>query len=178
MISDLRLENFKCFESLQLQTVPLTLLTGFNAAGKSTALQTLLLLAQTLRTHGRGTQLRLNGPLVNLGSPGDVLNQTGGSSQMCLGISTESVKMSWRFGIDETEQRKSLSVAELLIHSDGPKLTIAGSELLGLTPHGIDSPIVEQALEQLRRTVFLSAARQVDADVFPAPQDTDTLLSG
>jgi predicted ATPase len=46
MLTHLTLSNFKCFDSLSLPLAPLNLLTGFNAAGKSTALQSLLLLAQ------------------------------------------------------------------------------------------------------------------------------------
>ena len=43
------MKNFKCFDALELPCAPLTVLTGYNAAGKSTTLQTLLLLAQALR---------------------------------------------------------------------------------------------------------------------------------
>jgi predicted ATPase len=49
MIERLTIQNFKCFEALSLPLAPLTLMTGFNAAGKSTALQTLLLLSQSIR---------------------------------------------------------------------------------------------------------------------------------
>ena len=45
MLTQLKLQNFKCFSALSLRLEPLTLLTGFNAAGKSTTLQSLLLLA-------------------------------------------------------------------------------------------------------------------------------------
>jgi len=53
VISALHLRNFKCFEELDLPLRKLTLLTGFNAAGKSTVLQTILLLTQTLRADSR-----------------------------------------------------------------------------------------------------------------------------
>ena len=86
MIGTVLLNNFKCFEALRLELMPLTLLTGFNAAGKSTALQTLLLLAQTIRGQRGSSDLRLNGPLVNLGCPGDVVNRNGRSKQLELGL--------------------------------------------------------------------------------------------
>ena len=45
MILDaIELRNFKCYEALDLPCAALTVLTGYNAAGKSTALQALLLL--------------------------------------------------------------------------------------------------------------------------------------
>ena len=64
-------EGFKCFDDLRLSLGDLTLLTGFNGGGKSTALQSLLLIAQTLRV-GYGVVLPLNGPLVRLGTAGDI----------------------------------------------------------------------------------------------------------
>ena len=60
MIRALRMERFKCFDSLELSLSPLTLFTGLNATGKSTALQTLLLLAQT-RMIGRRPDLTVPG---------------------------------------------------------------------------------------------------------------------
>lgn len=64
-------EGFKCFDDLRLPLGDLTLLTGFNGGGKSSALQSLLLIAQTLRG-GHGAALPLNGPLVRLGTAGDI----------------------------------------------------------------------------------------------------------
>lgn len=53
MINTLEIENYKCFSDLRISFGALTLLTGFNAAGKSSAIQPLLLLAQALREIGR-----------------------------------------------------------------------------------------------------------------------------
>ncbi len=78
MLTHLKLSNFKCFDSLSLPLAPLTLLTGFNAAGKSTTLQSLLLLAQAFRFGGRSEELSLNGPLVRLGTPGEVMGSGKG----------------------------------------------------------------------------------------------------
>ena len=75
MINSIHLEMFKCFERLSLPLRRLTLLTGFNAAGKSTTTQPLLLLAQTVRQNAILTELVLNGPLVALGTPGELINQ-------------------------------------------------------------------------------------------------------
>src|SRR5580704_15013705 len=123
MISGVRLENFKCFEALDLSLAPLTLLTGFNAAGKSTALQTILVLAQTIRTQEVGSELRLNGPLVALGSPGDIINQDTTGSQLALGIRTSAAELLWSFGINESFNRRTLNVLELQVHADGQTQT-------------------------------------------------------
>ncbi len=47
MIRLLHLQNFKCFENQSLQFRPLTLLSGLNGTGKSSVLQSLLLLRQS-----------------------------------------------------------------------------------------------------------------------------------
>lgn len=47
MISELTLINFKCFQKESMCFRPLTILTGANAAGKSSVLQALLLLQYT-----------------------------------------------------------------------------------------------------------------------------------
>src|SRR5262249_38875344 len=78
MIDHLQLENFKAFRQLSLRLAPLTLLSGVNAAGKSTIMQALALLRQSfdagmLSTNGGG--LLLNGDLVDLGVGQDVLHE-------------------------------------------------------------------------------------------------------
>src|SRR5215468_8156226 len=78
MIDHLQLENFKAFRQLSLRLAPLTLLSGVNAAGKSTVMQALALLRQSfdagmLSPSGGG--LLLNGDLVDLGVGQDVLHE-------------------------------------------------------------------------------------------------------
>ena len=87
MIDQIEFQNFKCFRELRLPIGSLTLLTGFNAAGKSTTLQSLLLLSQTLRMRIEGSELRLNGPLLRLGTPGEVINQDQAANEIELGCS-------------------------------------------------------------------------------------------
>lgn len=74
MIRELHLQNFKCFEDQKFRLRPLTLLTGLNGTGKSTVLQSLLLLRQSyqrglLQTYA----LALNGDLVSIGTGRDAL---------------------------------------------------------------------------------------------------------
>ncbi|MYJ52342.1 MAG: ATP-binding protein [Gammaproteobacteria bacterium] len=62
-IGQISLRNFKCFKALDLPCAPLTLLTGRNGGGKSTALQAFLLLVQGLREAPNNNLLPLNGAL-------------------------------------------------------------------------------------------------------------------
>jgi len=168
MIERLHLQNLKCFESLRLDLAPLTLLTGFNAAGKSTSLQSLLLLAQTLRSQRGTSELRLNGPLAALGTPADVLNSAGGANGLALGVANDDVELLWHFALEE-ENRRSLRVSHLDVTGEGAT-RFAASDLEGLEPRSAAKPVGE-LLRVLQKTVFLSAARQVETEVFPVPMD-------
>ncbi len=70
-VHSVSMEGFKCFDNLRLELGRLTLVTGFNGGGKSTALQPLLLVSQALRLANLEV-LPLNGPLVRLGTAGDI----------------------------------------------------------------------------------------------------------
>jgi predicted ATPase len=169
MITSLQLENLKCFDRLHLGLGQLTLLTGFNAAGKSTALQSLLLLSQSLRGRGRGQSLVLNGNLALLGSPAEVLN--GGAKALTLGAANGDAALAWRFQIDE-ESRRSLILSELAVTDE------SGMQSLVTNPqelHGLElsrpNPGAAHLLQTIESTVFLSAARQVENEVFQVPTD-------
>ena len=68
MITNITLENFKCFRQVSINPKLLTVLIGPNGTGKSSILQALLVLRQT----GSGNELRYGGSSVNLGDPADV----------------------------------------------------------------------------------------------------------
>jgi predicted ATPase len=74
VISSIILTNFKCFERLDLNIKPLSLLCGPNGMGKSSVIQALLVLRQSYLsgelTSGR---LVLSGDLADLGTGADLL---------------------------------------------------------------------------------------------------------
>ena len=78
MLTQIDLRHFKCFESLKLPLRPLTLLSGANASGKSSLMQALVLLHQTMREHEWSSRLMLNGATVRLGAVADVIDQVHG----------------------------------------------------------------------------------------------------
>lgn len=79
MLTELRLENFKCFGAeIVVPTGNLNLLTGINAKGKSTALQALLVLHQSIDRALAGPRMldriELNGRYARLGAFREVQN--------------------------------------------------------------------------------------------------------
>ena len=172
MISALHLRNFKCFEELDLPLRKLTLLTGFNAAGKSTVLQTILLLTQTLRADSRSEGLRLNGPLVRLGTPGDVINQITGGTSLVLGVESDSLDVRWSFQADDEDDRRSLKLRAINIKTPETSKSLESTEdVLELLPHTAEAQAARPLVDLLRRTVFVSAVRQTDTEVYLVPDD-------
>jgi predicted ATPase len=69
MLTKLRIKNFKCLKDTgDLEIRPLTFLVGPNSSGKSSLLQMLLMLRQTMDSNDFNNPLAPNNGLVNLGS--------------------------------------------------------------------------------------------------------------
>lgn len=110
MIEALSLRNFKGFKESTIPLGKLTLLSGLNGSGKSTALQALGLLRQSydagFLTNG---DLALNGELLDLGLVEDVLNHSFDEPKieikLSLGGHEGSETLSWE--ADARDQLKS-----------------------------------------------------------------------
>jgi predicted ATPase len=81
MITKWQVSNFKSIAEMpELELAPLTVFTGTNSSGKSTLLQSILLIAQTLAHRDTSIPLVLNGAYVNLGQF-DELKTNGSNSE-------------------------------------------------------------------------------------------------
>jgi predicted ATPase len=90
MITKLQLLNFKCFEKQPITLGAINVFAGSNGTGKSTVIQSILLLFQSYQTGDvRFSRLRLNGPLVELGTGKDVLYKRSESDVFEIGVETE-----------------------------------------------------------------------------------------
>ena len=89
MINQILLKNFKCFESLDLELKPLNVLMGLNGMGKSTLLQSLLLLRQSYQEN-RLSALKLNGKYIKLGNGSDILYERAEEEKISLNVNTGS----------------------------------------------------------------------------------------
>ncbi|WP_293144631.1 MULTISPECIES: DUF3696 domain-containing protein [unclassified Microcoleus] len=103
MINSLRLLNFKPFANQLLKFKNLTLLAGLNSTGKSSVLQSLLLLRQSYQQGLLPEKgLALNGDLVNIGTAQDALFE--GAKEELIGFdivwenNSEGI---WRFKYDK-----------------------------------------------------------------------------
>ncbi len=73
MFNRLRIKNFKCFNDLELNFSMVNVLTGLNGMGKSTVIQSILLLGQSQKNIMSDKSLLLKGKYVDLGVGKDIL---------------------------------------------------------------------------------------------------------
>ena len=93
MLKQLTLENFKAFgKRTVIDLAPITLIFGANSAGKSSILQSLSLLKQTVEFGQSGTALlpRVEGNFVDLGSYHDLIFNHDSSKRLRIGVTCYS----------------------------------------------------------------------------------------
>ena len=73
-LTEVRLENFKSVVDAKVQLSPLTVIVGRNSTGKSTLLQSILMIAQSIMSEVGSGEFPFNGDLVRLGTFDEVLN--------------------------------------------------------------------------------------------------------
>jgi len=100
MITKWTVSNFKSItKETSLDLAPLTIFAGPNSSGKSTVLQGMLLISQTLSNKVSSRSVVLNGALTRLGQFDDLRSQGGEYDQITLG---------WECKIPEAAQRNAL----------------------------------------------------------------------
>lgn len=160
MLTRLDLKYFKCFELLKLPLAHLTLLSGSNASGKSSVLQALVLLHQTMREHEWSTRLMLNGNAIRLGTVTDVVDKVHGRRNCEIGVEDGSPTYHWVF----TGERSDMSMAvERMILStvsyDRPK------SLRYLLPLDFDGDAMSLA-NRLKGITYITAERVGPREVY------------
>jgi predicted ATPase len=87
MLDKITLENFKAFKKLDnLPIKPITILCGTNSSGKSSILQSILMLKQTLESINPNQTLLLNGRFTKLGAFEDVIYQKKAENVVKIGL--------------------------------------------------------------------------------------------
>lgn len=85
MITKWKVFNFKSIcDETELELAPLTIFAGANSSGKSTFLQTILLIAQTLAHKVGSRSVVLNGTLTSLGQFDDLKSNGSASDQITI----------------------------------------------------------------------------------------------
>ncbi|SFC30633.1 DUF3696 domain-containing protein [Collimonas sp. OK412] len=138
MISHISLKNFKCFRSLELPLRGLTLLAGLNGMGKSSVIQSLLLLRQSWQSgdlyNGR---LDLGGALTDLGTGNDILFE---------GAEKDSIEIGIVFERENSEFDNIRIDFEFMYNKEG-------NQLATLTGRGLEKNINDQVLQAVKNSL-------------------------
>jgi predicted ATPase len=196
MLSEIRIENFKCFQrEVVVPCGQLNLLTGVNGKGKSTTLQALLLVHQSLARALSGNQvlqrIELNGRYVCLGSFREIQNSsrpiadpvqigfefTDGplASVTRLSLASESsARWAWLSAVQVQQFHDAETIFEKSCAAND-----AGSVSLDFYAK---EPLRDEMAENsglfgLRRVHYISADRLGPKDFFPWSADREDFLS-
>jgi predicted ATPase len=182
MLSEIQIANFKCYERDHIVTFrQLNLLTGINSQGKSTQLQPLLCLHQSMNQLQAFDRLRLNGKYVKLGNYEDVRNrnlQLGNPVRFHLEFTRDEdyLALELRFrGGEKDERWLALERWEIAGQLQGEEVSFEeeGSleqpVMLNLLPRDrgpLETAALRFVAEHLGRVHFVSADRLGPRDYF------------
>ena len=158
MLTRIDLRHFKCFDLLKLPLRPLTLLSGPNSSGKSSVLQAIALLFQTVREQERGTQLMLNGSSIQLGTAGNVIDRTSGGRHCDMSLQDDETTYRWQFEGEHTET--SMAVKRVSIGD----FEVTGPETLR---HLLPTPVGGSLLASCLFGTYLPADRLNPLEAHP-----------
>ena len=108
MINKLTIKNFKIHSNTELKLKNLNILTGINGVGKSSVIQSLLLLRQSHENNVLKTGLQLNKPLCDIGFISDATYQYGESDVIEFSLeSKENGNQTWKFKPNDYNTKKN-----------------------------------------------------------------------
>ena len=182
MLTRIDLRHFKCFDMLKLPLRPLTLLSGTNASGKSSVMQALVLLHQTMREHEWSVRLMLNGTAVRLGTAAEVIDQVHGRRNWEITLlDGDADRFQWEFegGRGEMSMAVRRTCGEM---ADGTEWDVVDESMLlhHLLPQGVPPMLSSPSLtNRLRGLTYLTAERLGPREyyIFDDPQLTPVVGS-
>jgi len=125
MINQLHIQNFKSHSSTLLPLKPLTILTGLNGSGKSSVIQSLLLLRQSYKKQRLNEALILNDSLCSIGTGKDAVYQSSEDDFLRFEIKTEVSSYAWKYSTDD--DKDFLPVLENTETANLEKLSLFGN---------------------------------------------------
>jgi predicted ATPase len=101
MITEWHIKNFKSHRDTQLSIRPLTILTGLNGSGKSSVIQSMLLLRQSYKKQRLNEALILNGSLCSIGTGREAFYQSAENDILSFSFQEGNTVLNWQFTANE-----------------------------------------------------------------------------
>jgi len=160
--------GFKAFEKASIETAPLTVLIGPNNGGKSTVLQAIALLAQTVSSNSQG-RVKTDGPLVDLGE--DV-------SRLANDVSARSglwsISLSWKASDDHADQATEIGFDLQAVQARGQGFTTSAWVRTHLPPgRVVQATVAPRAGQPQRLTVSAPELRTTNLHLPAVEQSLD-----
>lgn len=108
MIKQLKIINFKSHKETCLDLGNLTVLCGSNGVGKSSAIQTLLLLRESFLSNSNFEYLDLKSKPINIGSAKDAIYQFASKNEIAFCIVTDKNELQYVFEAKDSELGKTV----------------------------------------------------------------------
>ena len=109
MLNHLTVKNFKCFEELNIELSNLNVFAGINSMGKSSVIQTLLLLRQSYDMGTLDKGLHLNGELVEIGTGYDFMYRNSEKDEVSIELKVGSDVASWQYKYNKDSDYQEVS---------------------------------------------------------------------
>jgi predicted ATPase len=121
MIQKIELGNFKCFEKINMELGMLNIFSGMNGTGKSTVIQSILLLRQAFKQGLLPEKINLNGDYVNIGTGRELLYEKTSDEIIIIKITENNTdylySMKYESNSDTLALKKPIN-SQLSIFSD------------------------------------------------------------
>ena len=159
MLQQIELRFFKCFTLLKLPLGALTLLSGANASGKSSVMQALVLLHQTIRDHEWSRRLMLNGASIRLGTASAVIDDVYGRRNCGIALQDGEAGYAWDFAGERDEMSMAVERVQVADRFGGREEEHPQA-LRTLLPVDYGEPYSNSGLSgRLHRLTYLTAER-------------------
>lgn len=115
-MTSLGIKNFKCFTDTVIELNQLSLLVGANGVGKSTVIQALLLIKNTIVASSKNEKkVALNDESITLGTADDIFCQTANKHGIILSIEDQQLnsKVECHYSVDAYESPLALNIDEV-----------------------------------------------------------------
>lgn len=121
MISKINFKNYKAFKCGEINLKPITILLGANSVGKSSIMQLILMLQQTVIDSSYKSAFRLHGGHVNLGEGKNLVYQQKTENILEVGFEFEDLSLTRMFneGIGSGINRDLYFIYSTILHTLG-----------------------------------------------------------
>lgn len=172
MLTSIHLGAFKAFKEVDIELRPLTVFAGVNSVGKSSLIQSLAMLHQSIADNISNTHFCLSGLNVELGVVEDIANTNFSRGPFQIGISNKHVKCLWKAGSAEKRHSPIAAITEIsVLHNEHDLYWSRSSheDLSRLIPiKWIKERNISDFSLELDNIKYISSERIGPRDVYPA----------